>query len=89
MTHRIKLFCLLLAAASFSAGCLEVNSDNPVDSNSSSGGGSEWLIPSREVIEAQGRDVIPSIDNPQFTRANNFDFLSDKRRVIGVKVGLM
>jgi len=48
-----------------------------------------WLIPSNEVIEALGRDGIPSLQNPEFTTPQEADntYLFSTDLVIGYKSG--
>jgi len=74
---------LLLTVALLMAAC----------GGSSSGGGgdtprvSAWLIPSMEVYDGgPGQDGIPSIDQPQFTRAGDTTYLDASDRVVGVFV---
>lgn len=50
-------------------------------------GEEEWLIPESEIISAQGKDGIPSIDNPNFSLVSEIDFIPDDRFILGVKVG--
>ncbi|PWH84178.1 hypothetical protein DIS18_06455 [Algibacter marinivivus] len=47
--------------------------------------GDTWLIPINEIRDGgPGKDGIPSVDNPNFTNANNVDFLDDNDLVIGI-----
>lgn len=46
----------------------------------------EWLIPEEEIINAQGKDGIPSIDDPKFDTADNIDFIPDERLVLGIRM---
>ena len=48
---------------------------------------SDWLIPANEVYDGgPGQDGIPSIDEPQFTRASDTTYLDASDRVVGVFV---
>ncbi|MEM8908220.1 MAG: DUF3179 domain-containing protein [Bacteroidota bacterium] len=48
-------------------------------------GQTDWLIPVNEVRDGgPGKDGIPSIDNPQFIRIDQVDFLSDNDLVVGM-----
>ncbi len=47
----------------------------------------EWLIPEDEIISAQGKDGIPSIDDPQFETIENIDFIPDERLILGIRIG--
>ena len=48
----------------------------------------EWLVPRGSVLDGGvGRNGIPSIDNPKFTRASEVDFLSEIDLVLGIRVG--
>lgn len=45
----------------------------------------EWTIPSEEVFDGgPGKDGIPSIDNPQFSRISDIDFMGENDLIIGV-----
>lgn len=49
---------------------------------------SNWLIPKGEIIKAQGRDGIPSLENPKFAGIEEVeDYLADDRYILGVKRG--
>lgn len=46
----------------------------------------EWLIPSNEVMDGgPGKDGIPSIDNPQFTRVEDVTYLNENDLVVGIQ----
>lgn len=46
-----------------------------------------WLIAEHEIIDGgPGQDGIPSIDDPVYIAASEVDFLSDERRILGVKI---
>jgi len=46
-----------------------------------------WLIAEHEIIDGgPGQDGIPSIDDPEYIPAREVDYLSDERRILGVKV---
>lgn len=46
-----------------------------------------WLIAEHEIIDGgPGQDGIPSIDDPVYIPASEADYLSDERRVLGVKI---
>ncbi len=48
----------------------------------------DWLIPRDEIFDGgPGKDGIPSIDNPQFTKASEISFLDAGDLVLGIKVG--
>lgn len=47
----------------------------------------EWLIPTDLVFDGgPGKDGIPSVDNPQFTKATDIDFLSENDLVLGIRI---
>ena len=49
---------------------------------------SDWLIPQNEVFNwGPGKDGIPSIDNPRFTKASEVDYLAGSDLVLGIRVG--
>lgn len=46
-----------------------------------------WLIAEHEIIDGgPGQDGIPSIDNPSYVPASEVDYLSDDRRIFGLKI---
>jgi len=46
-----------------------------------------WLIAEHEIIDGgPGQDGIPSIDDPAYVPASEVDYLSDERRILGVKI---
>jgi len=48
---------------------------------------SDWLIPEKQILDAgAGNDGIPSVDNPQFTRASETTYLAPSDKVVGVFV---
>ncbi len=48
---------------------------------------SEWLVPENQVFNGgPGKDGIPSIDDPQFTKASEIDFLNDDDLILGIRV---
>lgn len=48
----------------------------------------EWSIPTDEVRDGgPGKDGIPSVDNPQFSAANEATYLSDNDLVVGIVHG--
>lgn len=79
-------FCLFLIAFVLSFGCGKVAS-NEQSSDKSGLAESEWLISKGEVFRAQGKDGIPSIDQPQFAPVNQIDYVDNDRKVLGIKVG--
>lgn len=47
----------------------------------------EWLIPKQGVIDGgPGKDGIPSIDRPQFTKASDVGFLTPQDLVLGINM---
>lgn len=51
-------------------------------------GDGRWLIADNQVRDGgPGKDGIPSVDFPEFSRVEDIDFMSDDDYVIGVKVG--
>jgi hypothetical protein len=51
------------------------------------GGGSQWLIPSDQVMDGgPGKDGIPALTNPIFTSPDQVNYLSDTNLVFGVVV---
>ncbi|WP_303318697.1 DUF3179 domain-containing protein [Flavivirga abyssicola] len=74
--------CSLLISCSSS----DINNDTtPGGANNNSG---QWLIPISDVKDGgPGKDGIPSIDNPNFTTADNANFLNDNDLVVGVVKG--
>jgi len=48
----------------------------------------EWLIPRGSILDGGvGLDGIPSIDDPNFTRASDVDYLEDQDLILGIRVG--
>lgn len=71
--------CSLLISCSGS----DINNNTPPSGNNNNSG--QWLIPISEVKDGgPGKDGIPSIDNPNFTTANNTSFLNDNDLVVGI-----
>lgn len=70
------------SSSSPTSGPTSENIENGLDTNV------EWLINSDEIVDGgPGIDGIPSIENPRFTTASEFDFLQDGRRVTAIRVG--
>lgn len=73
---------LLINACSSSSSPTSGNVDN------FSGADIQWLINPNEIVDGgPGIDGIPSIENPRFTIASEFDFLQDGRRVTAIRIG--
>lgn len=90
MINYIKLPALLvvLVISWMMSSCNQVNSGSESGTNGSDGSGSEWIIPSDEIVDGgPGKDGIPSIDSPKFSPANEIEYVPDERLVIGIKVG--
>lgn len=85
---RFKLYISgVLLVVVIMSGCTSVTSDQPQNNPDVNGNTSEWLIPKSQVYDGgPGRDGIPSIDNPQFSKASEIDFLDDNELVIGIKI---
>jgi len=49
--------------------------------------GGNWSVPITQIAEGEGDGDIPAINNPQFTKATEVDFLSDTSTIIGMKIG--
>lgn len=85
VSRRLRISPLLAVLTLILVSC------EPVSEQS---GGSElnlepdWIVPEHEVIDGgPGQDGIPSIDNPKFVSVEQADFVSDDRRVLGIKFG--
>ncbi len=75
----------LFACCSLIISCSTSDTNNDTSNNNNSG---QWLIPISEVKDGgPGKDGIPSIDNPDFTSANDVNFLNDNDLVVGVVKG--
>lgn len=48
--------------------------------------GGEWTVPVNQIAEGEGSGDIPAINNPQFTQANQVNFLNDSSSIIGVNI---
>ena len=76
----LKLLIFLLAVS-----CSSTNTDEDKDEDQQMQNNNSWLIPINEVRDGgPGKDGIPSIDNPNFTIANDVSFLDDNDFVIGI-----
>lgn len=83
--HLFYLFTFCLLSVSCSSD--DNNSNIPNDS-SNPNSSTEWLIPISDVKDGgPGKDGIPSIDNPNFTTANDVTFLNDNDLVVGIVSG--
>ena len=59
--------------------------NNPTQNPTNDG---EWAIPQNRVLDGGvGRDGIPSIDNPNFTKASEVTFLGNQDLVLGIRSG--
>lgn len=78
----MKKYILKLLVLLLSVSC----SSNPnEDENQQSLNNTSWSIPINDVKDGgPGKDGIPSIDNPNFTNADDVDFLNDNDLVIGI-----
>lgn len=80
----MKKYILLLSIQFILLSCS--TAENTV--NETSNESSEWLIPINEIRDGgPGKDGIPSIDSPNFTRADMINFLNDDDLVIGILQG--
>ncbi len=76
----------LFACYSLLISCSSSDIDNGTATPGDNTG--QWLIPISEVKDGgPGKDGIPSIDNPNFTTANDANFLNDNDLVVGVVQG--
>ncbi len=86
---KIPILFLFLANLFLITGC-SVQKDDPTGSLPDQSS-SEWLIPTSQILNGgPGKDGIPSIDNPRFSKADaiaDLSFLTDQDLVVGVKVG--
>ncbi len=58
------------------------NENNPQGNEETT---TDWLIPSDEVLDGgPGKDGIPSIDSPNFSKISDINFLEDNDLVVGV-----
>ncbi len=85
--YTLKLILALLIVSCSSPSDNEQNGiggsgSTPINETSNGNG---WLIPISEIRDGgPGKDGIPSIDSPNFTNANDVDFLNDNDLVIGI-----
>jgi len=87
MKHSIHYLFLVVVALLTIVSCSSddrptfINDPNDPSSN-------DWLVPRNQVFDGGvGRDGIPSVDNPSFTKASEVNFLDDNALILGIKVG--
>lgn len=82
----LKVYLLLFIVA---ISCNTVNSNKGSgEGNIESCDGGNWLVPCQQIVDGgPGIDGIPSIDDPNFTAADEVDFLEDWELVVGIKNG--
>jgi len=69
----------LFACSSDDETTITPTPSNPTPSNS------DWLIPIDQILDGgPGKDGIPSIDDPQFTKASEITFMNDDWLVTGI-----
>ena len=79
MNTLIPKFFMLLMTLSF--GSCKKNKKSKL------GDDSEWSIPVSEVFDGgPGKDGIPSIDSPQFSKATSINFLANSDLILGIEV---
>lgn len=55
--------------------------------NSTAGISGDWLIPSNEVYDGgPGRDGIPAITNPDLSKNNSIEYMTENDLIIGIKI---
>ena len=87
---RELLLILLTPIMLMAQACREDPADQPSSPTSSNPTtiDNTWLVPINEILDGgPGKDGIPSIDNPQFTRADQVDFLENDDLVLLMRVG--
>lgn len=78
----------VLGLALFISSCSSSSSPTSGNNDNIIGPDIQWLINPGEIVDGgPGIDGIPSIENPRFTFASEFDFLQDGRRVTAIRVG--
>lgn len=84
MKRGVVFVLIIFSAGNTITGCRKV-----MDSNESRASASEiWLIPAGEVYDGgPGKDQIPALVNPDFTRPELATYLSDEDLVLGVVMG--
>ena len=73
----------IIFVISCTSSSVETNSEVEVEPCTGKG----WIIPCQQIVNAVGKDDIPSIDSPKFTTASDVSFLDDWELVLGIKIG--
>ncbi len=84
-----KLFFLLTFSCFLVLSCSD-DSDPTLGQgiNNNNNAASDWLIPENLVFDGgPGKDGIPSIDRPRFSKASEIDFLHDRDLILAIKIG--
>lgn len=84
MKRRVVVVLIIFSAVNTIMGCRKI-----IDSNDLRASAPEiWLIPAGEVYDGgPGKDGIPALSNPDFTRPELATYLSDEDLVLGVVMG--
>jgi hypothetical protein len=78
---------LLMLMVSISCNTVKSN-EGDGEGNVESCNGENWMVPCQQIVDGgPGIDGIPSIDDPNFTAADEVDFLEDWELVVGIKSG--
>ena len=70
----------------FAVQCSSVSTDNNIESQNEEEN-SVWSIPEDNVFIGQGRDGIPSIDDPKFDITGDIDFIKDDDLITAIQIG--
>ena len=70
----------------YACGGDDITTTNPGPNNP--GTNNDWLVDNSLVFDGgPGKDGIPSVDSPRFTKATDVDFLTPNALVLGIRVG--
>ena len=85
MKNIFFLFSITLFLATACSDESESTSQSSVNNNNTN---SDWLIPENLVFDGgPGKDGIPSIDNPKFSKASEIEFLHDRDLILAIQIG--
>ena len=83
-----SLFSIFILAFYTACDSTSSSDSNFFGSTGGTFGQIEWLVDRNEIIDGgPGIDGIPSIDSPNFTIASEVNFLDNRRRVTGIRMG--
>ncbi len=87
MNNRLVLLLFIFTTILFAISCTTSSVETSNEVKFEDCAGENWIIPCQQIVNAVGKDDIPSIDNPKFTTASDVSFLEDWELVHGIKIG--